>query len=95
MDRNRDLIISGDYNIYPRDIELVFDDQRDVLESVVTGVLHPDFGETFLGIIVAEPGQSPDLDTMKDAIRSALARFKHPRKLILLDELPRDTMGKV
>ena len=73
----------------------MLDDQPDVLESMVIGVLHPDFGETFLGIIVAKPGQSPDLYTMKDTIRSALARFKHPRKVILLDELPRDTTGKV
>jgi malonyl-CoA/methylmalonyl-CoA synthetase len=93
--RNKDLIISGGYNIYPKEIELVLDDQPDVLESAVIGVPHPDFGETVLGVIVAKPGQSPDLDTMMDAIRSALARFKHPRKLVLLDELPRNTMGKV
>ena len=73
----------------------MLDDQPDLLESAVIGVLHPDFGETFLGIIVAKLGQSLDLDTMKDAIRSALARFKHLRKIILLDELPRDTVGKV
>ena len=93
--RNKDLIISGGYNIYPKEIELVLDDQPGVLESAVIGVPHPDFGETVLGVIVAKPGQSPDLDTMMDAIRSALARFKHPRKLVLLDELPRNTMGKV
>lgn len=93
--RNKDLIISGGYNIYPKEIELVLDDQIGVLESAVIGVPDPDFGETVLGVIVAESGQSPDLDAMMDAIRSALARFKHPRKLILLDELPRNTMGKV
>ena len=71
------------------------DDQPEVWESAVIGVPHPDFGETVLGVIVAKPGQSPDLDTIMDAIRSALARFKHPRKLVLLDELPRNTMGKV
>ena len=93
--RNKDLIISGGYNIYPKEIELVLDDQIGVLESAVIGVPDPDFGETVLGVIVAESGQSPDLDAMMDAIRSALARFKHPRKLILLDKLPRNTMGKV
>ena len=93
--RNKDLIISGGYNIYPKEIELVLDDQPEVLESAVIGVPHPDFGETVLGVIVAKPGQSPDLDAMMDAISSALARFKHPRKLVLLDELPRNTMGKV
>ncbi len=93
--RNKDLIISGGYNIYPKEIELVLDDQSGVLESAVVGVPHPDFGETVLGVIVAEPGQTPDLDTMMEAVRGSLARFKHPRKLILLDELPRNTMGKV
>ncbi|UAB91465.1 malonyl-CoA synthase (plasmid) [Ruegeria sp. SCSIO 43209] len=93
--RNKDLIISGGYNIYPKEIELVLDDQSGVLESAVVGVPHPDFGETVLGVIVAEPGQTPDLDAMMQAVRGSLARFKHPRKLILLDELPRNTMGKV
>jgi malonyl-CoA/methylmalonyl-CoA synthetase len=93
--RNKDLIISGGFNIYPKEIELVLDDQPGVLESAVIGVPHPDFGETVLGVIVAEPGQSPDPDTMMHAVNASLARFKHPRKLILLDELPRNTMGKV
>ena len=93
--RNKDLIISGGYNIYPKEIELVLDDQIGVLESAANGVPDPDFGETVLGFIIAESGQSPDLNAMMDASRSALARFKHPRKLILLDELPRNTMGKV
>ncbi|KIC20437.1 malonate--CoA ligase [Leisingera sp. ANG-Vp] len=93
--RNKDLIISGGYNIYPKEIELMLDDQPGVLESAVIGVPHPDFGETVLGVVIAEPGQSPDLDAMMEAVRQALARFKHPRQLILLDELPRNTMGKV
>ncbi len=93
--RNKDLIISGGYNIYPKEIELVLDEQPGVLESAVIGVPHPDFGETVLGVVVAEPGQSPDLDAMMEAVRQVLARFKHPRQLILLDALPRNTMGKV
>ena len=93
--RNKDLIISGGYNIYPKEIELVLDDQPGVLESAVIGVPHPDFGETVLGVIVPEKGTSPDLDSMHEAVKASLARFKHPKKLILLDELPRNTMGKV
>ena len=93
--RNKDLIISGGFNIYPKEIELVLDDQPGVLESAVLGVPHPDFGETVLGVIVAAPGQRPDLDNIAAAAASALARFKQPRKLILIDELPRNTMGKV
>ncbi|HAR53689.1 MAG TPA: malonyl-CoA synthase, partial [Roseovarius nubinhibens] len=93
--RNKDLIISGGYNIYPKEIELVLDEQPGVLESAVIGVPHPDFGETVLGIIVPEKGAAPDLEAMMAAVSQALARFKHPRKLILRDELPRNTMGKV
>ena len=93
--RNKDLIISGGYNIYPKEIELLLDDQPGVLESAVIGVPHPDFGETVLGVIVPEAGATPDLDQMMEAVKTSLARFKHPRKLILMDELPRNTMGKV
>ncbi|GAB4530378.1 MAG: malonyl-CoA synthase [Roseibium sp.] len=93
--RNKDLIISGGYNIYPKEIELVLDEQPGVKESAVIGVPHADFGETVLGLIVPEDGGEPDLDAIMKAAGASLARFKHPRKLILVDNLPRNTMGKV
>ncbi|MFV0490653.1 MAG: malonate--CoA ligase [Pseudorhodobacter sp.] len=93
--RNKDLIISGGYNIYPKEIELVLDDQPGVLESAVIGVPHPDFGETVLGLIIPKPGVKVDLDLLQTAVAASLARFKHPRRLIIIDELPRNTMGKV
>ncbi len=93
--RNKDLIISGGYNIYPKEIELVLDEQPGVLESAVIGLPHPDFGETVLGVVIPKVGQSPDLDKMMDAVSQSLARFKHPRRLVLLNELPRNAMGKV
>ncbi len=93
--RGKDLIISGGYNIYPKEIELLLDDQPGVLESAVIGVPHPDFGETVLGILVPQPEQALDLDAILARVQDQLARFKHPRKLIVLDELPRNTMGKV
>ncbi|MCK0097442.1 malonyl-CoA synthase [Yoonia sp. F2084L] len=93
--RDKDLIISGGYNIYPKEIELVLDAQPGVLESAVIGVPHADFGETVLGVLVAEPGATPQTDAIADAVRDKLARFKHPRELIVIDELPRNTMGKV
>ncbi|MGX9182077.1 malonate--CoA ligase [Mesorhizobium sp. BHbdii] len=93
--RNKDLIISGGYNIYPKEIELVLDGQDGVQESAVIGVPHPDFGETVIALLVAEPGATPDLEAIETDVRRSLARFKHPRKLILVDELPRNTMGKV
>ncbi len=93
--RGKDLIISGGFNIYPKEIELLLDDQPGVLESAVIGVPHPDFGETVLAIIVPAPDQTPDLEAIIALVQTDLARFKHPRELILLDELPRNTMGKV
>ncbi len=93
--RNKDLIISGGYNIYPKEIELILDEQPGVQESAVVGVPHPDFGETVVGVIVADDETSPDLKKISDAISGILARFKHPKKLVIVDELPRNTMGKV
>jgi len=93
--RNKDLIISGGYNIYPKEIELVLDVQPGVLESAVIGVPHRDLGEAVIGVIVAEPGGHPDLDQIMAAVQTPLARFKHPKRLVLVDELPRNTMAKV
>lgn len=93
--RNKDLIISGGYNIYPKEIELLLDAQDGIYESAVIGVPHPDFGETVLAVLIAMPNRTPDLNAIKENIAKSLARFKHPQKLILLPELPRNTMGKV
>ncbi len=93
--RNKDLIISGGYNIYPKEIELLLDDQNGVLESAVVGVPHPDFGECAVGILVALPDQTPDLNAIKQHMSGSLARFKQPQKLFVVPELPRNTMGKV
>lgn len=93
--RNKDLIISGGYNIYPKEIELLLDAAENVLESAVIGVPHPDFGETVVGILVAEGNVAPDLEAINASVSASLARFKHPQRLIVLPELPRNTMGKV
>tara|TARA_R110002110_G_scaffold41806_6_gene132272 strand:+ start:4778 stop:6289 length:1512 start_codon:yes stop_codon:yes gene_type:complete len=93
--RDKDMIISGGYNIYPKEIELLIDDQPGVLESAVIGVPHPDFGEAVLGIVVAKPAETPEPDQILKNISTSLARFKQPRKLIFVRELPRNTMGKV
>ncbi|WP_099827269.1 malonate--CoA ligase [Oceaniglobus indicus] len=93
--RDKDLIISGGYNIYPKEIEVVIDDQPGVMESAVIGVPHPDFGETVLALIVPENGETPDLDAIRAALSRDLARFKQPRDIFVIDALPRNTMGKV
>jgi malonyl-CoA/methylmalonyl-CoA synthetase len=93
--RNKDLIISGGYNIYPKEIELVLDDLPGVLESAVIGAPHSDFGESVIALLVAECDQSLDLNAIEEMLRQSLARFKQPRKLFVIDCLPRNTMGKV
>ncbi len=91
--RNKDLIISGGYNIYPKEIELLLDAQPGVLESAVIGVPDADFGERVLAVVVADGPL--DVEALKAACTDRLARFKHPREIVVVDALPRNTMGKV
>ena len=84
------MIISGGYNVYPKEIELLLDQVDGVVESAVIGVPHPDFGESPVALIVG----TPDPDDL-DAALAGLARFKHPREIKIVDALPRNAMGKV
>ena len=93
--RQKDLIIAGGYNIYPKEVEMALDAAPGVVESAVIGVPHPDLGEAVLGVIVPEPGAPPDPEAILARIGRDLARFKLPRALEVVPELPRNTMGKV
>ncbi|MFV0358363.1 malonate--CoA ligase [Tropicimonas sp.] len=93
--RGKDLIISGGFNIYPRDVEQVLDAQPGVLESAVIGAPHPDMGEGVVAVLVPEPGAMLDVATIEAEISGPLARFKQPRHYVVIDELPRNSMGKV
>ena len=93
--RQKDLIISGGYNIYPKEIEDAINDVDGVLESAVFGVPHPDFGESVLAAVVLDQGSTINSDTIAAKIAPLLARFKQPRRYIMVDALPRNTMGKV
>ena len=73
----------------------IIDDQAGVLESAVIGVPHPDFGETPVAVIVSETETAPDLEIIESNLSKSLARYKHPRKLFWINQLPRNTMGKV
>jgi len=95
VDRAKDMIISGGYNVYPKEIETIIDDVDGVKESAVIGAPHPDFGEAVVAVIVAEGGAQIDEARVQDAIKDDLARFKHPKRVFVVDELPRNTMGKV
>ena len=93
--RGKDLIISGGYNVYPKEVELVLDDIDGVVESAVIGAPHPDFGEAVVGVLVLEEGATIDEKSVTEKISESLARFKQPKSLKVLDELPRNAMGKV
>ncbi len=96
--RSKDLIISGGYNIYPKELELLVDDIPGVLESAVIGVPDADFGESVLAVVIRDGSQAADALTQESVIGSLstkLARFKQPRAVHFADELPRNTMGKV
>ncbi len=93
--RGKDLVISGGYNIYPREVEGEIDQIEGVVESAVIGVPHPDFGEGVTAVVVRKPGASIDEKTIVSALQDRLARYKQPKRIIFADDLPRNTMGKV
>ena len=93
--RAKDLVISGGFNIYPIEVELALDDHPDVLESAVIGLPHPDFGEAVFAVLVAQKGKMPDPDAVLASLSDRLARFKQPKAAVVVEELPRNTMGKV
>ncbi len=93
--RSKDLIISGGYNVYPKEIESVIDEMPGVLESAVIGVAHPDFGEAVTAVVVPREGAALSETTIIDALKQKIANFKVPKRVHVVDELPRNTMGKV
>ncbi|MER8765285.1 MULTISPECIES: malonyl-CoA synthase [unclassified Mesorhizobium] len=93
--RGKDLIISGGYNIYPKEVESEIDALPGVAESAVIGVAHPDFGEGVTAVVVRALGSTISAAGIVEAIAGRLARYKHPKRVIFVDELPRNTMGKV
>ena len=93
--REKDLIISGGYNIYPKQIETEIDLLDGVLESAVFGVAHADLGEAVAAAVVPLDGAQLDPEQLVHALEASLAKFKLPRKVLIVDELPRNAMGKV
>jgi malonyl-CoA/methylmalonyl-CoA synthetase len=91
--RSTDMIISGGYNVYPKEIELVVDSQDGVTESAVVGLPHPDFGEAVTAFVVAD--ESVDEETLEQAVEDRLANYKRPKRYVFLSSLPRNAMGKV
>ncbi|WP_048647354.1 malonate--CoA ligase [Nitratireductor soli] len=93
--RGKDLVISGGYNIYPKEVESEIDQLPGVFESAVIGVPHPDFGEGVTAVVVRVAGAEVDEHAVLDGLKDRLARYKQPKRVIFADALPRNTMGKV
>ncbi len=93
--RGKDLIITGGFNVYPREIESIIDELDGVNESAVIGVPHPDFGEGVVAVVVPQKGENLEAQVIMDGIVGKLAKFKQPKRIVIVDELPRNTMGKV
>jgi malonyl-CoA/methylmalonyl-CoA synthetase len=93
--RSKDLIISGGYNVYPAEIEGYINEMNGVAESALIGVPHPDFGEVGIALVIAKPGVSLVAETIIAELKTRLANFKIPKRCVVVNELPRNTMGKV
>jgi malonyl-CoA/methylmalonyl-CoA synthetase len=93
--RAKDLIICGGFNVYPKEIEGEIDALPGVDESAVIGVSHPDLGEGVVAVVVPKTADAISGPAILDALKDRLARFKVPRHVAIVDDLPRNTMGKV
>lgn len=93
--RNKDLIISGGYNVYPKEVEGIIDAVDGIEESAVVGVPHPDFGDAVIAVVVARSIEAATEDAILDLIKDQLANYKRPKRVFKVAALPRNTMGKV
>jgi len=93
--RDKDLVISGGYNVYPKEVEQVIDRLDAVEESAVIGLPHPDFGEGVTAVVVRRPGERLEEADVLEALQGHLARYKQPKRVFFVDALPRNAMGKV
>ncbi|KRQ06946.1 malonate--CoA ligase [Bradyrhizobium manausense] len=95
LGRGKDLVISGGFNVYPKEIESEIDAMPGVIESAVIGVPHADFGEGVTAVLVCNKGAEVTEAAVLKALDGRLAKFKMPKRVFVVDELPRNTMGKV
>ena len=93
--RGKDLVISGGYNVYPKEIETELDALPGVVESAVIGVPHPDFGEGVTAVLTVRPGAEVSEADVLASLKQRLANYKLPKRVLVVDELPRNAMGKV
>ncbi|MGQ7793275.1 malonate--CoA ligase [Faunimonas sp. B44] len=93
--RAKDLIISGGFNVYPAEVEAALDAVPGIAESAVIGVPHRDFGEGVTGVVAARPGAALDEKAIQTQLGAVLAKFKVPKRVLIVDALPRNAMGKI
>jgi malonyl-CoA/methylmalonyl-CoA synthetase len=93
--RSKDLIITGGYNVYPAEVEGYLNEAEGVAESAVVGVAHPDFGEAVVAVVVPRAGMHLNADALIASLKGRIANFKVPKRLFVVDDLPRNAMGKV
>ncbi len=93
--RGKDLVITGGFNVYPKEVEGEIDAMPGVLESAVIGLPHKDFGEGVTAVVVLTKDAKLDEKTVLGALEGRLAKFKQPKRVLFVDDLPRNTMGKV
>ena len=93
--RERDLVITGGLNVYPAEVEAAIEAIPGVAECAVIGVPHPDFGEGVVAVVIARPGAEPGEEAILAALSETLAGYKRPKRVFLVDALPRNAMGKV
>ncbi len=93
--RAKDLVITGGLNVYPKEVELFIDDLPGVRESAVIGVPHADFGEAVVAVVVPEADSTLDESSIINAAKKRLANFKVPKRVVFVDELPRNSMAKI
>ena len=95
VDRKKDLIIRGGYNIYPREIEEVMYEHPAVAEAAVIGLPHPELGEEVAAAVTLKPGASATPDELRDHVKRQVAAYKYPRKVWIVDALPKTSTGKI
>jgi malonyl-CoA/methylmalonyl-CoA synthetase len=95
LGRGKDLVITGGFNVYPKEVELEIDSIAGVMESAVIGLPHPDFGEAVTAVVVADGGTPPREEELLAELRGRLAAYKCPKRVVFADALPRNTMAKV
>jgi malonyl-CoA/methylmalonyl-CoA synthetase len=93
--RSKDLIISGGYNVYPKEIESEIDALPGVMESAVIGLPHADFGEAVTAVVVLKKNEALSEEVVISSLKNRIANYKVPKQVYFVAELPRNTMGKV